>query len=416
MAHFGTTESSLTFFLTAITYYSLDMISLKGKKINWLTVSKIGFLIGLAVATKVTAIFFITAPLFAFFTKLIQQKKVKKLGRLKKTFLFFICTIICIGITTIIFSPHYLLYFKEFSGALLYERALVTGAINVFYTRQFFKTVPVLFQFIHVFPFMLGVPIFGFSLCGFFLLSWRKKEFNLLRVVLLAYFLPTAFLYAKWARYQTPIIPLLTLFSILFFERILNKKNNVIQTLIVIMMIIPGIAYLSIYVQPDVRFTSSNWIYQNIPNNSHILSETANVIDIPIQMPSNIIAQKNYNITEFDFYNVDIDVTLQQKLKDEIKRADYIFVPSRRIFMNHGCIPDVSADTRCAELKKMYPILNDYYEKLFSGNLGFKQVAEITAYPKISLFGHTFLELPDEAAEETWTVFDHPVIRIYKRI
>ena len=54
-------------------------------------------------------------------------------------------------------------------------------------------------------------------------------------------------------------------------------------------------------------------------------------------------------------------------------------------------------------LKQKYPILNKYYDDLFSGKLGFTKVAEFSA------------GLNDEQAEETWTVFDHPVIRIYKK-
>lgn len=72
--------------------------------------------------------------------------------------------------------------------------------------------------------------------------------------------------------------------------------------------------------------------------------------------------------------------------------------------------------TKCEYLQKTYPQLNDYYQKLFSGELGFEKVAEFVAYPKIELFGKTLIELPDEEAEETWTVFDHPVFRIYKRL
>ena len=69
--------------------------------------------------------------------------------------------------------------------------------------------------------------------------------------------------------------------------------------------------------------------------------------------------------------------------------------------------------------KEKYPLLNEYYQRLFSRSgfaKGFEKVAEFSSYPKISLFGKTLLEFPDENAEETWTVFDHPVIRIYKKI
>jgi len=71
---------------------------------------------------------------------------------------------------------------------------------------------------------------------------------------------------------------------------------------------------------------------------------------------------------------------------------------------------------RCVKVRKDYTAVYSYYDRLFTGNLPFKKVAEFKSYPKISIFGKTLVEFPDEEAEETWTVFDHPVIRIYKRI
>jgi hypothetical protein len=60
-------------------------------------------------------------------------------------------------------------------------------------------------------------------------------------------------------------------------------------------------------------------------------------------------------------------------------------------------------------------VLKKYYEDLFSGKSGFTKVAEFSSYPRIQLFGKTIFEFPDESAEETFTVFDHPVMRVYKR-
>ncbi|MFQ5452323.1 MAG: hypothetical protein ACE5DQ_02050, partial [Candidatus Paceibacterota bacterium] len=127
-------------------------------------------------------------------------------------------------------------------------------------------------------------------------------------------------------------------------------------------------------------------------------------------------------VISFDFYNLDTNPKLEEELEKHINRADYIFIPSRRVFSNHACLdPDelflAPVDrigyeaSRCEELKKKYPLLNDYYRKLFLGELGFTKVAEFTSYPR--MFG---FEFPDESAEETWTVFDHPVVRVYKRI
>ena len=155
---------------------------------------------------------------------------------------------------------------------------------------------------------------------------------------------------------------------------------------------------MSVYSHEDTRVTASKWIYNNIPDKSYVLSETANVVDIPLPMAN---FSRNYTYVSFNFYELDSSPSLQQELKVHLQRANYIFIPSRRIFKNL--------------LEENYALLNDYYEKIFN-NQEFEKIAEFTSYPKISVFGKTLLEFPDEKAEETFTVFDHPVIRIYKKI
>jgi len=66
-------------------------------------------------------------------------------------------------------------------------------------------------------------------------------------------------------------------------------------------------------------------------------------------------------------------------------------------------------------LREKYPILSRYYENLFNGNLGFSKVAEFTSFPRLSIMNYQ-LSINDEDAEETFTVFDHPVVRIYRKI
>ena len=126
-------------------------------------------------------------------------------------------------------------------------------------------------------------------------------------------------------------------------------------------------------------------------------------MDIPVLSQKSKVKNRNYQAISFNFYDLDESFRLQSELKNHLIKADYIFIPSRRLFANHP--------------KAYYPLLMDYYDKLFSGKLGFKEIAEFNSYPKICLlFTDKCLTFPDEQAEETWTVFDHPVIRIYKKV
>jgi hypothetical protein len=226
--------------------------------------------------------------------------------------------------------------------------------------------------------------------------------------------------------------------------RYAKKRNQLLLyraglVLFTILVSVIGFATTSIYSTPDSRISASVWMYKHMQSGAYVLSETANVIDIPISNDEiSPLRPPNFGIQNisFDFYELDANSSLQSSLTDHIRRADYIVIPSRRIFYNHTCKPltDVTTDVRqksdfkfvdprpvhspekCAFLRAKYPKLNAYYDDLFGGKLGFVEVAKITSYPRITIFGHTLIEFPDENAEETSTVFDHPVIRIFKNM
>ncbi len=370
-AHFGTTESLLILLYSLVVYYSLLFIQKKILDIKYLILTSI--FVGLALATKVSSLLYLAVPLWYVGKKSLRRG------------LIFIFLTTCIFI---LFSPHNIISFNEFINSLKYESDVAVGRLLVFYTRQFSDTVPILFQLTKIFPYALGWPLFLLGGLGFLGVSWKKKEYNLLRFAFIVVFLPNAFMFAKWTRFMAPTFPMLIIFAILLLSKI--RLTHIIFYIICFIVLLPGIAYLSIYQHRDVRFQASEWMYNNIPAQSTILSETANVVDIPLN-------NNKYSLISFNFYDLDQDLVLQKQLKYHLQNSDYIIVPSRRIFKNHP--------------KETYPLLNAYYQKLFSGELGFRRVAEFSSYPRLNF---QFV-LPDEGAEETWTVFDHPVVRIYKK-
>ena len=413
-AHFGTTESLLILFYSLIIYFSMLFLQKKLLTTHYSLLTSL--FCGLALATKVSSVIFLILPMFVLITYASRSYN--------KIFLFSKFVLLTIGLF-LLFSPHSLLSWNEFMSSMRYESAVASGQVKVFYTRQFENTAPILFHIKKIFPYALGWPVFLLGVLGFLGISWKKKEYHLLRFAFIVVFLPNAFMFAKWTRFMAPAFPVIIIFAILFLRNIviphlMRNLNYIVPcfrrdvvwipagvypvlrygagiTLIIgmtLVMILPGIAYLSVYRNPDVRFQASEWMYKNIPIQSTILSETENVVDIPIN-------NSEYNLISFNFYDLDQNGRLQQDLQYYLTKADYIIVPSRRLFKNHP--------------KESYPLLNMYYQKLFSGELGFKEIARFESFPKICLLQVTCYMFNDEDAEETWTVFDHPVIRIFKR-
>ena len=121
----------------------------------------------------------------------------------------------------------------------------------------------------------------------------------------------------------------------------------------------------------------------HLKNQAVILSEGGNVVNLPVG------GNSSSRIINFDFYRLDQDSRALFRLGQSLAQADYILIPSRRVYANH------------LRLKKDFPLTAAYYELLFSGRLGTK-IKE-------------FSRLPDNKAEETWSVFDHPQIMLYEK-
>ncbi len=463
-AHFGTTESLLTLFFLASVYFSLRLLQKKPVsslasylRLNYPLLLLVSLSIGLAMSSKLTGFFFFAPPLLMLATQFFILLNFKKKKRKRIICLIGILTTIGFLILTsalfftLVTSFYNLIEFANFKSAVFgYESDVATGRYEAFYTRQFANTTPILFQLEKIFPYVLGWPIFILGFFGFFSmiinlisklflftlysikyqvssvkqikkgLSLHTAYYILLTASFLVYFLPNAFLFAKWTRFMTPIFPFFAIFSAYSFFLICSattkaylkfpipdsrfpiNPNWLIGSLTIISLI-PGLMLMSIYFREDSRLTASKWIYQNIPNDSYILSETANVVDIPLGLAQENEQKKNYTVISFDFYHLDEDPTLFDQLLIHLEKADYLFIPSRRIFSNHSRQPE------------KYPLVAKYYQLLFSKELGFEKVVEITSFPSLQL-GNWKLEINDESSEETYTVFDHPVIRIYKKV
>ncbi|MGH2608203.1 MAG: DUF2298 domain-containing protein, partial [Tepidiformaceae bacterium] len=167
-----------------------------------------------------------------------------------------------------------------------------------------------------------------------------------------------------------------------------------------------ALAFQSIYTQEQPRLEASQWIYDNLASGTSITGEYwDDTLPYPLPNPD----EKRFPLVNTDPYMPDsvdkvrqlvygLDAPPGQDWGDGLDGADYVAISSNRV---HDSV---------FRLQAKYPATIRYYELLESGELGFDLVRTWTVHP-------TFLGLSidDSSAEESFTVYDHPEVRLYKK-
>jgi hypothetical protein len=402
-AHFTTPESILTFWLLMALYFGI--LWLKKEKQYYLLLSAVSA--GLAMATKVVALTLLPVIMVLPITKIK-----KPLLKNKKLFVRIILIASIAVLTFVIVFPYSLLAKDEFVSSMRYETGVGRGDPLVFYIRQFIGTKPFIFQMEKIFPYALGPLLIAAGFIGLVAIfvtsikeiTYKKRDYTKMLVVavFLSLFLPNIFLFAKWTRFMAPSLPFFALFTAYLIETVNNIKRRFLKNILLITLSLLLVAnltwtmmFFSIYTRDDVRVTATEWINENLPASSFILTEQGNMLEVPLT--------GDFIKKSFDFYNLDENQQLKSDLPPLLTATDYFIIQSRRIYYNHLKLP------------ARFPTTSNFYYALFSGKLGFEKIAEFDSYPQLNIAGRV-LKIPDEDAEETWTVFDHPVLRVYKKV
>ena len=162
-----------------------------------------------------------------------------------------------------------------------------------------------------------------------------------------------------------------------------------------------SVAYVNgIYRREHTWITASRWIYANAPRGSAILWELWDDA-----LPKSVPGEPGMDMETTGLHNIDwspYEEDTAEKyaiLKQKLSEADYVAYSSKRIYD--------SVD----ELPERYPMTNLYYDAMWDGRLGFELAADITSPPR--LFGLTF---EDRHADESWSLYDHPQVTIFRKI
>ncbi len=193
-----------------------------------------------------------------------------------------------------------------------------------------------------------------------------------------------------------PIIPFLTI-AISYFFILLKKEflllGRFLIALFLLITIFWAMSFFSIYTREQTRITASKWIYSNIPFESKILGEHW---DDGLPLSISPFTEAKYKRELLTIYEPDNQNKINYYAV-QLSTADYIIINSRRLY---GTL---------MRLSDKYPVTSRYYALLFDNKLGYERMIEFTSYPVF--FGIT---INDDASEETFQVFEHPKVIIFK--
>ncbi|CAN5669786.1 hypothetical protein BH09CHL1_BH09CHL1_00270 [soil metagenome] len=410
LAHFFTTDSWLTFFVSLTLLLAMRAID-SGRKRDFL-ICGIGF--GLAMATKgsvftlsgvvAVALFYAawirrnTFPAWLEAGAWIAQRGLLAgLGALA---------------SFAIFEPYALVRPTTYVDQIQNQSNIIRGIFDVPFTRQYIGTTPVIYQIEQIFRWGYG-PVAGLLIAIGTIVLARSifPKPNSAVVLLLAWFagygLVIAIPETKFLRYLAPLIPVFAVLAGLAIVAIRDwfaRRNWQMIAKIAPAGLLIGVglwtaAFMHIYAEPSPRIEASQWMYANIPTGS-VLSAEYWDDSLPLD-PSPALNPGAYGFTwtPFDMYaNAQTTTETADKIYANIQSVDYIVMSSNRIIDSVESSP------------WRYPVQIEYYHLLQSGQLGFTLIGEFANDPE--LFGIT---IDDQIADESFINYDHPQVLIYQK-
>ncbi len=442
LSHFYAVDTPLTFFVLLTLYQLIKLYEHPTRK-NALLV---GIFFGLSLGTKTSALVLLSsigvAIAIDFLLIFLKQPHHPHvwfphvpifIKRLSIDGVIIVTTALA---TFALVEPYAFIDFQEFWKQNMQQKAMTRDAFTFPYTLQYVGKIPYWYELRNIFLWGLGPLLATFSFFGTLYVSFRlmKKHLGwwqkhqtfdssevdkkwaqelIVTVFFWVYFLVVGNFAIGFMRYLLPIYPLLCLFSAVFIYhlslRVQRSNLKSIHALrlvgmtggIVLLLFWP-LMFLHIYTKPNTRVIASEWINQNIPSGATIAIEHWDDA-LPL------FGQQSYNTIVLQLYDPD---TTQKwsTLNTQVSQADYIIIASNRLYT------PLMRLTNCQILpnERCYPQTSQYYTKLFDGSLGFTKTAEFTLYPKLEI-GNWKLEINDSSADESFTVYDHPKILIFKR-
>jgi len=333
LAHFFAVDLYLTLFLFASLYYVLQFRF--AQKRRFLIFSAIAF--GAALSCKITAVIFGTLLILILYRTIFHEHVRRPL--LLNKFIRPLGLLLLYGIVvyaTLRIADPYL--FQSVNP--LDPRPNATFLTNLQTLKawsnpdawyppgvQWLHKTPVLFALQNIAFFGLGIPLFLCMVAGvFFVIKHYRKTLLFIFVAWSgAFFLYQSTQNVKSLRYFIMIYPFFAMFAGIGWYYLTKTWKQGFIALGVFFLVLWPMLFISIYTKPHSRVQATDWIYQNLPNGSVILTEQwDDALPLRIAQPTKLFTIKEMTV-------FDPDTTEKwTKLDALLAQGDYLILSSNR--------------------------------------------------------------------------------------
>lgn len=425
LSHFYAVDTLLTFLVMAVLYVTVRWM--EHPSWSWLPV--IGGLIGLAAATKTTGLLvlvpvglgLVAVHLAGIGEQEIERRKKgwgERVGWLVSQGWIVACTA---AVTFLMFEPYAIIDFDRFVADHRLQSEMADNAWIFPYTLQYVETTPYVYPLIQILRWGMGWPLGLFGMAGFLITgAWwiwmmgtrrwghshagKEKQFwgwLMVGSFVLIYFGFFGGFAVKFMRYMLPVYPCLVLLGAEGWWKLLaglgKNRRGLLMSYWGLGCVLIGLAglwsaaFLQIYTKPNTRIAASQWMDRQYgPLTELAIEHWDDALPVPPW-------HEDFKQTDLPLYEPDSEEKWQG-ISETLEKVDVIVIASNRLY------------TPLLKLEWKYPVTANYYRLLFDGALGFNKVAEFAEYPQLAGW-----QFPDQAADESFHVYDHPKVMVFAK-